>query len=356
MFCSCGKSLVAQFKVIGQCSACSKKSGTYRKKTTNRDGTPDKRCKENRSLVRAAGIEPKNLFPTADDFSALRRVFEAVSMLLQWLLPIVAPAMFGWVLLLIVMRVVKEAVEKLTAGLQAAEELLKAGAACFSEKLTAGLQAAEELLKAGAACFLAVLPMLVPMLVAAFVINVLWVQRSRIMIAYEKARQMLFHAITCIVSTPKNKRPAEVSSRRCADVDANSIAHGISEEEEAGVPQSFKCPITLQIMRDPVIDPEGNTYERSAIESHLRRSQTSPMTRSPLTVGMLQPNRALKEIIESVSFIESVLHKPSSTQSKSKPDSVATKPADISVRAAAISLVAIPATRVGVFCVHPDMW
>ena len=328
MFCSCGKSLVAQFKVIGQCSACSKKSGTYRKKTTNRDGTPDKRCKENRSLVRAAGIEPKNLFPTADDFSALRRVFEAVSMLLQWLLPIVAPAMFGWVLLLIAMRVVKEAVEKLTAGLQAAEELLKAGAACF----------------------LAVLPMLVPMLVAAFVINVLWVQRSRIMIAYEKARQMLFHAITCIVSTPKNKRPAEVSSRRCADVDANSIAHGISEEEEAGVPQSFKCPITLQIMRDPVIDPEGNTYERSAIESHLQRSQTSPMTRSPLTVGMLQPNRALKETIESI------LHNASSMQSKSKPDSGSTKPADISVRAAALSLVAMPATRVGVFCVQPYTW
>jgi len=46
-------------------------------------------------------------------------------------------------------------------------------------------------------------------------------------------------------------------------------------------------------MRDPVVDPEGNTYERSAIENWLSRSQTSPITRSFLTVAMLNPNRAL---------------------------------------------------------------
>jgi len=35
-------------------------------------------------------------------------------------------------------------------------------------------------------------------------------------------------------------------------------------------------------MVDPVIDPEGNTYERSAIEDWLSKNQTSPITRNPL--------------------------------------------------------------------------
>ena len=30
-------------------------------------------------------------------------------------------------------------------------------------------------------------------------------------------------------------------------------------------------------MRDPVVDPDGNTYERSAIEDWLARNATSPI-------------------------------------------------------------------------------
>jgi len=35
---------------------------------------------------------------------------------------------------------------------------------------------------------------------------------------------------------------------------------------EFNIPKGFYCPITKTLMVDPVIDPEGNTYERSAIE------------------------------------------------------------------------------------------
>ena len=51
------------------------------------------------------------------------------------------------------------------------------------------------------------------------------------------------------------------------------------------------------MLADPVVDPEGNTYERAAIAQWLARNPTSPMTRSPLTPGDLQPNRALAETI-----------------------------------------------------------
>ena len=44
------------------------------------------------------------------------------------------------------------------------------------------------------------------------------------------------------------------------------------------IPPSFKCPITGSMMQDPVVDPvvdpEGNTYERRAIEAWLERSAT----------------------------------------------------------------------------------
>ena len=63
--------------------------------------------------------------------------------------------------------------------------------------------------------------------------------------------------------------------------------------------ESFVCRITGEVMKDPVIDPEGNSYERSAIISWLQRSATSPVTRTPLSPSDLVPNRALREAIES---------------------------------------------------------
>ena len=43
--------------------------------------------------------------------------------------------------------------------------------------------------------------------------------------------------------------------------------------------EMFICPITAEIMVDPVVDPDGNSYERQAIETWLARHGTSPITR-----------------------------------------------------------------------------
>jgi hypothetical protein len=63
-------------------------------------------------------------------------------------------------------------------------------------------------------------------------------------------------------------------------------------------PVEFECPITRDIMTDPVVDLEGHTYERSAIEAHLLRNRFSPMTRNPMRPEDLHPNYALKSQIE----------------------------------------------------------
>ena len=64
-------------------------------------------------------------------------------------------------------------------------------------------------------------------------------------------------------------------------------------------PQYFICPITHNIMSDPHVDNEGNSYEKIAIEQWLMRNNTSPITRSLLSISNLKPNRSLKEAIEA---------------------------------------------------------
>ena len=53
------------------------------------------------------------------------------------------------------------------------------------------------------------------------------------------------------------------------------------------------CPITQDIMKEPVIDSEGNTYEKSAILEWLKISNKSPVTRNVIIASRLVPNRAL---------------------------------------------------------------
>ena len=64
------------------------------------------------------------------------------------------------------------------------------------------------------------------------------------------------------------------------------------------VPADFVCPITQQLMADPVIDRQGVSYERAAVEQWLQQHNTSPVTRAPLQQGDLVPNLALRNSIE----------------------------------------------------------
>ena len=72
------------------------------------------------------------------------------------------------------------------------------------------------------------------------------------------------------------------------------------------VPDHFLCPITHCIMQNPVIDHEGNTYEKKAIEDWLLNNKTSPLTRQSLSIEQLSPNRALKEAILGMQLVETM--------------------------------------------------
>ena len=64
------------------------------------------------------------------------------------------------------------------------------------------------------------------------------------------------------------------------------------------VPHHFLCPITQDVMADPVKTVDGMTYDRPAIERWLQIAQTSPLTGLPLPSLELTPHGALRAQIE----------------------------------------------------------
>lgn len=62
--------------------------------------------------------------------------------------------------------------------------------------------------------------------------------------------------------------------------------------------EAFCCPITKEVMKDPVETPSGHTFERSAIEKWLAEKEFCPLTSTPLDTSMLRPNKTLRQSIE----------------------------------------------------------
>ncbi|KAJ6367574.1 U BOX DOMAIN-CONTAINING [Salix viminalis] len=72
-------------------------------------------------------------------------------------------------------------------------------------------------------------------------------------------------------------------------------------------PDDFKCPISLQIMSDPVILSSGHTFDRSSIQRWLDSGhRTCPITKLPLPeYPRLIPNYALRSLISSFTIPKS---------------------------------------------------
>ncbi|GMG99424.1 hypothetical protein Nepgr_001264 [Nepenthes gracilis] len=64
------------------------------------------------------------------------------------------------------------------------------------------------------------------------------------------------------------------------------------------IPDDFRCPISLELMNDPVIVSTGQTYERSCIKKWIDAGhKTCPKTHQTLLHTALTPNYALKSLI-----------------------------------------------------------
>ena len=67
------------------------------------------------------------------------------------------------------------------------------------------------------------------------------------------------------------------------------------------VPENFICPISFEIMLDPVVTADGYTFERSAISRWLEGHNTSPLT------GLELENKTLTSIFAFKNSIEEVI-------------------------------------------------
>ncbi|GMY15731.1 E3 ubiquitin-protein ligase PUB24-like [Fagus crenata] len=76
--------------------------------------------------------------------------------------------------------------------------------------------------------------------------------------------------------------------------------------EEIEIPQYFICPISLQLMKDPVTAVTGITYDRESIEQWLMSAKLDTMISCPVTKQPLQrdnwdltPNHTLRRLIQA---------------------------------------------------------
>lgn len=70
-------------------------------------------------------------------------------------------------------------------------------------------------------------------------------------------------------------------------------------------PDDFKCPISLELMSDPVILSSGHTFDRSSIQRWLDAGhRTCPITKLPLSdPPSLIPNHALRSLISNYTLV-----------------------------------------------------
>ena len=73
--------------------------------------------------------------------------------------------------------------------------------------------------------------------------------------------------------------------------------------------KDFICPITGDLMVEPVVTADGNTYERWAIETWFEDNNTSPKTNLSLEDKTLRPNISLLNAIESFEILMDELKK-----------------------------------------------
>nr|XP_010915473.1 LOW QUALITY PROTEIN: U-box domain-containing protein 17-like [Elaeis guineensis] len=93
----------------------------------------------------------------------------------------------------------------------------------------------------------------------------------------------------------------EIDVERCSN-QANKLRNGLASQGSLDssftIPKDFCCPISLDLMTDPVITSTGQTYDRASITQWMGEGHcTCPNSGQMLTHNRLVPNRALRNLI-----------------------------------------------------------
>ena len=74
----------------------------------------------------------------------------------------------------------------------------------------------------------------------------------------------------------------------------------VAQRAKVKEPDHLLCPITRVMFRDPVmVMVSGHTYERKAIEQHLRGSEIDPKSNVPISSKQLATNWIVRNVVET---------------------------------------------------------
>ncbi|KAL0460577.1 UNVERIFIED_CONTAM: U-box domain-containing protein 13 [Sesamum latifolium] len=108
---------------------------------------------------------------------------------------------------------------------------------------------------------------------------------------------MLLKKVKDFVQT-ENPNIDSTTAEKSAPTSSSGKASADGNQKNLVIPDDFRCPISLELMKDPVIVSTGQTYERSCIEKWLEAGHsTCPKTQQALTSTALTPNYVLRSLI-----------------------------------------------------------
>ena len=90
----------------------------------------------------------------------------------------------------------------------------------------------------------------------------------------------------------------EAGMRRLSKTIQTSMNQFISNYDFQPLPDAYYCPITFDLIHFPVIDAEGYTFEKVAIEAWIQKNGKSPITRTSLSKEDLYDNHAITALLE----------------------------------------------------------
>jgi len=115
----------------------------------------------------------------------------------------------------------------------------------------------------------------------------------------DKIVQHLVSTIEAMLSKSGDTNESLSSKSSAKMTPSNTSSNlGIMASISVDIPPRFTGPITKEIMKDPVIAFDGNTYERTAIENYLKEHNKSPVTGAVAAHTIVIPNNAIKQLIE----------------------------------------------------------
>lgn len=85
-----------------------------------------------------------------------------------------------------------------------------------------------------------------------------------------------------------------------AGVELSDVGVAAEHRRRNGLKQDLRCPITLEVMVDPVIASDGHSYEREAIQRWFTTHRTSPLTGRVMPNQTLIPNHRLRTLIQDM--------------------------------------------------------